>query len=157
MSASGSEKPISKPPPAASENFRNSRRSIWGPLIWLLLSPSCRRRGELPCGCVGKCRSGKYFLSSPRLYLRRSVVAFHAATVRHSSVVRIGSSRIGVRLQRSRHAAMDDSGRKRGLRSLSLPCLPPSTLVLRRTVSPRRWGARCKRQLARCRLHISFL
>src|SRR6202165_5152495 len=71
----GREKPISRPPLAATENFKKSRRSIpvlaFPVLIGHLRSPPSRRPGGLPFGCADMFHNDKYFRSYPDQYTHR--------------------------------------------------------------------------------------
>src|SRR6202049_3497291 len=71
----GRYKPISKPPLAATENFKNSRRSIpvlgFELLIGHLPSPPSRRPGGLPFGCGDMFHNDKYCPSWPGQYPHR--------------------------------------------------------------------------------------
>src|SRR6266496_2100542 len=132
--APGRYKPISKPPLAATENLRNSRRSIWRVLILLLLWTSCRQPGESPCGFAGRYRSDIHCPSLPGRCPHRSVADFRVTRPPRSSVVPIDNNRIAVRLRQSKHAARDDLRRARALRWSSPPCLLPATRAPRTTV-----------------------
>src|SRR5438874_6572490 len=125
--APGRYKPISKPPLAATENFKNSRRSIW--IVFILYRPwrACRQPGGSPFGSADRCRSDRRCLSSLGRCLHRSVVAFRVTGQRRSSVVRIGNSRTEVHLRQSKRVATDDSGLAGGPRWSSPPCPSPAT------------------------------
>src|SRR6266700_2217719 len=84
--APGRYKPISNPPLAATENLRNSRRSIWRGLIWRLPWKSCWQPGGSPCGSADKCHSDGCYLSLPGRCLHRLGAAFRAAVPPRSSV-----------------------------------------------------------------------
>src|SRR5437660_8709243 len=126
--------PISKPPLAATENFKNSRRSIWKALILLLPWTSCRQPGESLFGSEDRCRNDRRFLSSLGRCPHRSVVAFRGAGRPRSSTVRIDSSRIAVHLRPTRRAARGDSGLATAPRWSLPPFPPPAILGRHRTV-----------------------
>src|SRR5262249_32969920 len=109
-------RPTSSPPLAASENFRNSRRSRKGALIWHRLSPSWTQLGGWLCECEDKYRSGRYSQSLPRRCPGPLAAAFLAAAPLRSSVVLTDNIRTAEHLRRSRLAVMDDSGPETNLR-----------------------------------------